>query len=245
MDHVHGAHGSSESYIVCECGHGRDCTHGYHCPDCGHAFRPTYMVYPGQGIAYNFVRDQIQALKNGAIQPIRRNHGSDSGRPLHGQGRSSGRGNAHGHHHGPSRRATQTRRRRANTSDRPAHGPAGPYAQPPEQQPRRRRTTSGPGRDRDEEEEDLDPHWELHVRTFVGNSFAEQQPARYNAGVAAMERDRDSRRQRQQQHHHHHQQERDYELEDLRERYNSDSSSRSDPELDRNSNGSPPPRYEP
>lgn len=144
---------------------------------------------------------------------------------MHGHGRNHTHGNAHGNHHRP-------RREHAQAQGRPSHND-GPVHRPTDSRPPRRRGTTGSSRAMDE---GAYPFCGNHMREHFGANWASQPPAFYAAVVGAMDSGPDIRRSPEPH---------DYELDDLRERYGRDGRERFDPELDRNSNGSPPPPYEP
>ncbi|KAI6087443.1 hypothetical protein F4821DRAFT_277849 [Hypoxylon rubiginosum] len=235
----------SGGYEACHCGHRRECQcggicpSGPHCDEHGHPYEATYIIYEEQWIAYNILtheRVPLDDVLNQGVRSSTHNHShSRHGGQDHGSNRStfsqlfqqirnSRHDNAHGHDQGPSRRNTQTRPGSQGSHSGNHELVRGLTNQSPHQP--RQTIESSP----------------------MDLEALEEQLTRLRAAIAAIARNQNIQETRQpppplpppQQ-----EQERDYALEDLRDRYHSDGSERTDPELDLNSNGSPPPQYEP
>ncbi|KAI1769135.1 hypothetical protein GGR53DRAFT_461629 [Hypoxylon sp. FL1150] len=254
-------HDPSVGYEVCHCGHRRDCACGGRCragPHClthGHPYEATYTIHEDQEAAYSIATGRRVPLRTALPQP----QGPATHR--HGHQHDHQHAHQHGHHHrhrhGGNRNQPVHNARVRN----PAQGNANARAQDPGQSSRGPRTRRRPGGNRSNDYEIIGGPAELPIqpphqprqRGTMGTGV--RPPARVAAARAAINRSLIVQETETQQHQPQppqqpqrpprQEQQRDYELEDLLERYHSDGSSRTDSQLDLNSNGSPPPQYEP
>ncbi|XXG94025.1 hypothetical protein Hte_000276 [Hypoxylon texense] len=243
---------------VCSCGN-----NVHECPERGHShpYNPLHIVYYDQGMVHDMTADRLVPLVNTrfgphfrALYPCERNrdhghshshrrdhghdhrhnhshghgHESSRSRSTHVHSQNSTHGNAHGNHRRLCYEHAQAQGHHCH-HDRPARRPTDTHS------PRRRRT-AGSSR---AATNDTYPRCERHMRERYGPDWASRSPTFYQTAADGRATDAGVvvRVGSPEPH--------DYELDDLRERYHSDGGERSDPELDRNSNGSPPPPYSP